>query len=529
MTEEGLATFGLHGANYDIYMKQADEYRDEMKKISAELANDPANKTLIDRRNELLKLQEQSIQSAEDEKNAIKSLVQDGISKELDSLQKLIDKYTDALDSQKDLQDYQRDVSDSAKEIETIRKRLIAYAADDSEESRMTKQKLQNELKDKEKDLQDKEYDKFISDQKELLSDLYDEYDDLLNQRLDNIDELTRETIDSINQNSSLIQTTLKEQANDVGYTITTELQSVFGQDGINGTLSTYSQKFSEVSSQILSVLDSIKVNTANLQSSADQNATKEINDVNANSNPVTGSGSGNNSGTGNTPTPQLQTSASTQGNGKIDVGDKITITSNDAGAWKYSTKEKSKNKLNKMLKKGSTYYVGGYNAKDPFPVHLYSDKARKKPVGWVRTKWLKGYASGTENVDKDQYAVTQEKGLELISAPREGLLTPLKSGGSVFNNEQTRRLWEISKDSSLPTISELKTLKDSDIIPNSISNVMNNNSRNEFNFELNNVNDIIREIQNNKKLRNILQDVTVNRALGLSDLESRYGRNHVR
>lgn len=52
MTEQGLATMGLHGVNYNTYMAQADKYKEEMLKISAELANDPNNQKLIDRKNE---------------------------------------------------------------------------------------------------------------------------------------------------------------------------------------------------------------------------------------------------------------------------------------------------------------------------------------------------------------------------------------------------------------------------------------------------------------------------------------------
>ena len=102
LTDEGMAQMGLHGIKYDTYMYQSDKYREEMDKLDKQIAEDPHNQDLIDRRKELLKLQQESISSAEDEKNAIKDLVQGGIEKELDSLQKLIDKYNDALDSQKD-------------------------------------------------------------------------------------------------------------------------------------------------------------------------------------------------------------------------------------------------------------------------------------------------------------------------------------------------------------------------------------------------------------------------------------------
>ena len=102
MTEQGLATLGLHGVNYNTYMAQADKYKEEMLKISEELANDPYNQKLIDRKNELIDAQQQSILSAENEKDAMKDLVKDGIDSQLDSLQDLIDKYLDAIQAQKD-------------------------------------------------------------------------------------------------------------------------------------------------------------------------------------------------------------------------------------------------------------------------------------------------------------------------------------------------------------------------------------------------------------------------------------------
>lgn len=102
LTDEGMATMGLHGTNYNTYMYQADKYAEELKRIQAELAKDPYNQNLIDRRQELLEAQQEAILNAEQEKDAIKDLVEEGIDKELDSLDKLIEKYEEALDSQKD-------------------------------------------------------------------------------------------------------------------------------------------------------------------------------------------------------------------------------------------------------------------------------------------------------------------------------------------------------------------------------------------------------------------------------------------
>lgn len=102
LTNEGLASMGLHGQNYTAYMYQSDKYAEEIAKLDSQIASDPYDQELIKRRQELLELQQESIMNAEEEKEAIRDLVSDGIDKELDSLQSLIDKRNEALDSQKD-------------------------------------------------------------------------------------------------------------------------------------------------------------------------------------------------------------------------------------------------------------------------------------------------------------------------------------------------------------------------------------------------------------------------------------------
>ena len=102
LTDEGMATMGLHGQNYNTYMAQADMYAAEILEIDKELVNDPYNTELIERREELLGLQQDSILAAEDEKQAIVALVEEGIALELEAMQDLIDKYTESLDTAKD-------------------------------------------------------------------------------------------------------------------------------------------------------------------------------------------------------------------------------------------------------------------------------------------------------------------------------------------------------------------------------------------------------------------------------------------
>ena len=101
-SDKGTATMGLRAANYNAYMKQADEYAKEMRSIDRDLAKSPYDTELIERRKTLLGLQRQMIQAAESEKDAIKDLVSQGIQLELSALKDLIDEYENSLDSAKD-------------------------------------------------------------------------------------------------------------------------------------------------------------------------------------------------------------------------------------------------------------------------------------------------------------------------------------------------------------------------------------------------------------------------------------------
>ena len=102
LTDEGQASMGLHGVNYNTYMNQADQYAKKVAELNAQIAKDPYNQDLINKRDEYLEAQRESILNAEDEKDAIKSLVEDAINAELDALDKLIDKRNEALSNAKD-------------------------------------------------------------------------------------------------------------------------------------------------------------------------------------------------------------------------------------------------------------------------------------------------------------------------------------------------------------------------------------------------------------------------------------------
>lgn len=180
------------------YMQQADEYRQEMEKLQEALNADPHNQDLLDRYDDLKDKQRDLIKNAKDEKDAIKDLVEDGINAELDALQKLINKYSDLLDNNKDLYDYQKQLEEAQKNIASLEKQLTAYQGDNSEEGQSKRQQISNDLADARQDLEETQYERSIADQKKLLDELYDDYEEMLNLRLDNIDMLVQDVITNV-------------------------------------------------------------------------------------------------------------------------------------------------------------------------------------------------------------------------------------------------------------------------------------------------------------------------------------------
>ena len=286
LTEYGNASIGLHGLNYNVYLHQAKQYADEIANIEEELASDQYNQDLIDRKEELLELQRESVLAAEDEKQAMIDLVKQGIEAELEGLEKLIDKYKETLDGITDLYDYQNKVSDVTQEIGTLQKQIIAYENDTSEEAKAQIQQLKVDLEKANKELQETEYNKFIADQKKLLDRLYNDYEQVLNRRLDDVDTLISDCITSINDGATEIKETLEFVTGEVGASLSGEMANIWSitdefkqvvqssdsilngtVSGIDGTLSGVATTTTTISStlaDIKTLVSNIKTNSTN-------------------------------------------------------------------------------------------------------------------------------------------------------------------------------------------------------------------------------------------------------------------------
>lgn len=277
LSDKGLATMGLRGENLNVYMAQADAYAEEILKLDKEIAKDPYNTDLVERREEMLKLQQDSIKAAEQEKQAIVDLVEQGIKIELENLKELIDAYTSSLDSAKNLYEYQKKIKSQTSDIAKLQKQLMAYAGDTSEENRARVQKITVDLAEAQEKLAETEYEQFVSETKKLLDELYSEYEEILNERLDNVDVLIEDMIDTINDNSADIAQTLKEVSDEVGYTISDENRAIWSNDGAaSAIISKYGDNFSAQFTTVNQILSSIEAKVASMVKESDKEAKED-------------------------------------------------------------------------------------------------------------------------------------------------------------------------------------------------------------------------------------------------------------
>lgn len=126
-------------------------------------------------------------------------------------------------------------MKEKSENIAAIEKQLTAYSGDTSEESRKTIQQLKKDLADAKEDLKDTQYDKYISDTKELLDDLYSNYEKSLNDSVSDINAVLHDSIDAANNNADKISATIESAAQDVGYTVSEALSSSWDTSTGNG------------------------------------------------------------------------------------------------------------------------------------------------------------------------------------------------------------------------------------------------------------------------------------------------------
>lgn len=286
MNDNGKAAQALIAQKYQLYLNQAKAYKDEILKINEELANDPYDKELLDRKQELIKAQQEAINSSISEKDALKDLVQEGYDTFLDKLDEVIQKYKDLMSQQKDAYDYEKSIAEKTKALNALEKQYSAVQGDNSEESKKNIQQLKDQINTAKDDLKDTEYEKLISDTQAILDNLADTTKTWLDERLDSFDITMQEIIDQSNENASNISQTITDTAENYGYKLSESMSSIWSTNasnitnGINSVLGDFSNKFVEGNNAINKVCGDINAAVQGLLKNSNDEAQRVADEI---------------------------------------------------------------------------------------------------------------------------------------------------------------------------------------------------------------------------------------------------------
>lgn len=423
-TKYADATLALHNSNYEVYMANAREYAEEMKALEEDIANGIIGGTLAeDRYRELEDARRDAIQSAQDEKNAILDLVENGLQKELDYLNEIIDKKRESLKQEKSLFDYQKSIEEKTKTRDSLRRQLDVYKNDNSEEGLAQVQKLSVELQKAEDAIAETEMEKAMDDVESMLNDISSEYEEWINARLDNEDELLRQIQDKLGENGD-INSTLKEISEKYGVSMSDSLKTAI----VDG------KPFEDVTTAIENLIDKIS-------------GLVDGNKVESNSSNSSSNGANSNA-------PQSITPSTTNPSTSTSQTDTTSNTSSKDYDNIFVKKKYSKQNLD--IENSLVDRLKSNDIDASFPMRA---KYWSKIFGGTYTgsasqnrqfmSWLKenGYKNGTFSATKGWH-LFDELGLgSEVIITKDGAMRQFNAGDKVINSEGTSNLFTFAND----------------------------------------------------------------------------------
>ena len=267
ITDVGFANLGSYFTGKESSAKQAETTKSIIEQMKTNLAN--GNYSYIDalgyKRIYQSKEQMQDaidsfyenwrdqINQTKEYNSKIIDFMRNKLQEELAAVQDLIDAKKDALSAEKDLHDYQKSITESTKNIGTIQAQITALQGDSSESAQARIQALQSQLEDVQDDLVEKQYERQISDEQDMLDNMYNKYSDLITAESQDTKALIEKGQALMDKNMTTIKTTMDNYATDYGYTYQ-QLQDIFSSNSFKSFESGLNTKLDEVKTAIGSI-----------------------------------------------------------------------------------------------------------------------------------------------------------------------------------------------------------------------------------------------------------------------------------
>lgn len=529
MTKEGQAAQALLAQKYQLYLNQAKAYKDEISKINEDLANDPYDKELLDRKQDLIDKEQEAIKSAMSEKDAIKDLTNDAYTDFIDKLGDAINKYKELMSTMKDAYDYEKSIREKTEALNALEKQYSAYQGDNSEEGKKNIQQLKDQINTAKDDLKDTEYEKLISDTEKILDQLQSDTQEWIDQRLDDLDNLIQDIIEQSNENASDISQTITSTAENYGYKLSESMASIWSTNTNNITkvLGDFGTSFIDSNNKIKDVCNDINAAVQGLLKNSNDEAQRMAEEI-ARQQQEQNSNNNNNYDNGGNNYDNNWENNWDSGSNDYDGGG-----SSGGVDWIYDPDDFNKDDLNidtSIVDRLKWHdFASDFAARSQYYDQMGGDGeyyATYDQNVWM-LDWMKshGYRNGTKSATAGIHR-TDEEGLgsEVIFSKKYGTLRKLDAGDMVFNADQVEKLWNLSKGITTPNMYMDNLGAKLPDIPN-ISNNLANKVDVEFGDvtlslpNVHNYEDFMKQMVSDKRFLKAVQEGTFGQVLGCNSL----------
>lgn len=483
LTDRGLAQVALYAQQYLNAKQEAAEYNEAIESLddaleSGLITQDEYNSMLY----EYTSAQENAVLASKESRDAILSLVKEGIQAEIDAKKKLIDETKAALEAEQDLHDYQESIAEKSSNISKLERQIAALSNSTDRADIAQKLQLQQELAEAQKDLYETQYDHEMEQRKDALDKEYEAFEESKNKEMDELDSnldaqeaAIKKYLEEVKSNYSTVYGILTQYGNEYSLSAIDSLTEPW--DSSSDAANLCADAIGEVTSNIQYEIDNLDFSKLyELVDLLEQVGLNGYGSGGVDFEDISGTGKwqkgkGGRWWYGEDYDPDGNYDYASDGiytingkqygfddNGYMQTewqehnGKQYYFDANDGhmiksewipgrnGTYYYLTADGSmaENMAIKSKDGNDYYYVDGSGKWDGKT--LTKDEVRKKG-------YAVGYRNGTTKAKKGLNLMDEDGlGSEVIIS-KYGVLQQFKGGEHVFNSEQTSRLWDISKN----------------------------------------------------------------------------------
>lgn len=446
-TEEGITTLGLYAQKMEAAEAEALKYQEAISYLNDNWQEmGYTEQEYLDKLGDLKDGQYDAVKSYEDSKKAIVDLnkeridsIKNGIEEEIDAYKDLTDAKKEELDAEKDLHDFQKSVMDQQKDIADIERQLAALSGDNSAAARAKRAQLEAELAEAKAGLEETYYERSVENQKEALDKEAENFQETkekemedLDEYLENADKVVGDSVETVQNSSDVIGDTLAETEDTYGLDVSNAITDPW-KDGANA-ISEYTEQLGDTQSSTIDKLDEMSDEYKELENRIETFGEQSVDTVEDNFQKYQQA---------EYQEPEEEKEDKPKDDKSDNKKPEIKVGGNiNAGNAKIYDHIGAKAE-NQYYAKNPTYKV---LAIDGNWIQVRHSSLKSGITGWFKKSDVKAYAKGSKGVNKDQLALIDELGDELLIRAHNGRLTYMEKGSGVVPADLTSNLMKWGK-----------------------------------------------------------------------------------